>query len=193
MLESRGDFILTDRQQVARELRELVKEGATVSKSLRFIESKLNIDEPAAMVFFRATFRLGFGVAAKVAGGYPKTDRDNTQRGFATLLVLPLIVESRDQWDDADREPFGHWFDSLASNSIKAITDQARASIEGDSDWANVSDAVREQYLTAERSRLVLSEYGEIVARLAERLQSRVDELERNAEEALEAQKTHAK
>ncbi len=173
---------MIEREEIIHELRKLIKDGATIPKCLRVICKKFNISNMAAVDFIRLAFRLGPSIIHRATGGYKKADADNTQRGLATFLVLPMLVQNRHEWDETVTQEFNNWFDSLSCSSSESVEGKALASIRDDKDWAKVPEAVREQYLTAERSRLVLSEYGEIVSRLAERLQLRIDELEREKE-----------
>jgi hypothetical protein len=169
---------MSEREEVIHEVRKLIKDGATIPKCLRFICKKLDVSTMAAVDYLRSAFCLGPSMIHKATGGFQRVDADNTQRGLATFLVLPMIVQHRQDWDDRETENLSNWFDSLACSSSQCIAEKALASIRDDKDWANVPPAVREQYLTAERSRLVLYEYSEIISRLAERLQLRIDELE---------------
>jgi hypothetical protein len=92
---------MSEREELICDLRKLIKEGATVPKCLRIICKRLTIGKMAAIDFFRAAFCLGLGTIHKAAGGYQRVDADNTQRGLATLLVLPMVVQNRDKWDES--------------------------------------------------------------------------------------------
>jgi hypothetical protein len=169
---------MNERDEAVVEVRRLIKQGATVPKCLQFICTKLGVDSSGAIDFFRAAFCLSLNAIPKARGGFQRADAENTQRGLATLLVLPMILQNRDKWDEIDSQSSSNWFDLLLCSSSESIAATALASIEGDQNWNNVPAAVKEQYLTAERNRLVLSEYAEIISRLAERLQLRIDQLE---------------
>jgi hypothetical protein len=176
-------MFMSEHEAIIRNLRKLMKDGATVAKCLRVIRTSLQLDDMGAIEFFRAAFRLGPGITQKALAGYARADVGNTQQGFATFLTLPIIVQNRNKWDEMNGQTPHDWFDSLSCSPAESIQSKALASIQDDKVWATVPAAVREQYLTVERSRLLLSEYGEIIARLAEQLQLRIDELEREKQE----------
>lgn len=174
---------MSESEEVICDLHKMMKEGATVSKCIRVIRSRLEVGHREAIEVFRTAFCLGPDSTQKLMGGFSTVDDANTQQGLATFLSLPDIIQNRDKWDDICDEMTADWFDSLANNSRECIESKAQATIKDDKNWDAVPAAIREQYLTAERSRLMLSEYGEIISRLAERLQLRIDELEREKQE----------
>jgi len=159
-------------------VRDLIKKGATIPGCLRAIQNRVEVDHPRAVEILRAAFCLGPGVTQKASAAFSKPDDSKAEQGLATFLILPQIIRSRTEWDESSEQTTENWFNALACSSPDKLEQQALATIQGSRVWENVPPAVRDQYLTVERSRLKLSEFGEIVARLAEQLQRRVEELE---------------
>ena len=169
---------MSKHEEVILEIRRRIKDGTTVSKCLQVIQDRFKVDRTHSVGLLLESFCLGPGLTQKAVGSFQRTDASSTQNGLATFLLLPEIVRLRGRWDEKPDPMSDHWFELLSCSSIDSIKSQALGSIEGDKDWNNAPTGLREQFMTAECSRLFLSEFGEIVARLAERLQRRIDELE---------------
>lgn len=157
-------------------IRREIKDGTTISNCIERICDLLQTDNAGAVEALVEVFALRANAANSAFGAFGMVDEYDTQRGLATLSLLYEIVRRKDAWNN-ETSAGSCWFDLLHASSRDEIANKANESIEN-SDWEGASDALRQSYLTIMRSYLQACEKAEIVARLAERLQRKVAELE---------------
>lgn len=171
--------------EVANELRTMLRDGCTVSQLVGHAVERLGgkTSLPRVAMFVRETFGLHPGgwnlLSATESFG---TGREPDSK--LTWVFLRDILENRPRWDTADREPA--WYDGLTKTSFdnwQAVAETNHGlSPEG---WAALGEDDRRRVIGLEKMRLAWSEDIQILAALAEQLQRRVNELERQQRESL--------
>jgi|GEM_PF-5889055 len=174
-------------ESIHEELRELFREGATVSRLLSRAKEELGPDarnhEIAKLV--RQSFGLSPG-GWNLLAGTESFGNGEEHDSKLTWVFLPEILMTRQQWDTSTEEGSARWYDGLERHSLKEFREYVEGHHGlGAEGWASLSEADRANILTIETTRLSLSEDVQILAALAEQLQRRVTELERQPAEAM--------
>lgn len=171
---------MIDHAELIQNLRNLVKDGATPLRLIRDLLIQLadtvsarEVQEILAESFQLPIVRLG-----------PSLDlnQKSYRQGVLNRTLLAEIVESKQRWD-ALTPSVGNssWLDGL---DVASPTD-VREKLAADSypgltreSWAALSHDERQMLLAQLASGRVLSDRLEMLSRLAERLQEKIDELE---------------
>ena len=172
---------MVEHTQLVHNLRDRLKDGATPLRLIRDIMAQLGkaassreVQEVLAESFQLPIVRLG---PLLDLGG------QSYRQGILNRTLLAAILENRQRWDALTSSPPGNssWLDGLHVTSPEDV----RAKVAADSypglskeSWAALRADEQQALLLQLASGLVLSERLEAVARLAERLQAKIDELE---------------
>lgn len=164
------------RPEVQEELRDLFRQGATPSRLVQHIASRHRGEKLHGLIlgYFWETF------GAPVRGLDPTDDFESVGERYWHLNddVLREMIQARPMWDSDPREP--SWLDPLA---VTGLVDQVReyerfAPPELAYHWDQLDDAERRFVQRILANSHTQHDQVRILARLAERLQQRINELE---------------
>lgn len=179
---------MTVRPEVIDELRSLFKEGATPSRLMRQIAER-HADEPDQYGLIQEYFLEAFAVPI-VRGLKPQDDFRNTgmQYAFLNHHLLHELAVRRSEWD-AEHDRDSQWLDGAAvtDHETRVSSLERPALPELRRIWSDLTADERAAVLRASATSAGHLETVKLLARLAERLQSRVNELEAAVEPALAA------
>jgi hypothetical protein len=166
------------RPEVQEELRLLFRQGATPSRLIQLIAER-HRGEQSLHGLIQIYFLETFGVPI-VRGLNPLDDYESIGLKYAFLNddVLHWMIEARTTWDQSSSEQ--SWLDALTATSIDERLRKAKEQpySELSRNWDKLDDKERfviQRLIAGLNGR---SEQVRILARLAERLQQRVNELE---------------
>jgi hypothetical protein len=168
---------MVERSQLVQNLRDHLKDGATVLRLIRDVIAQLGdtassreVQEVLAESFQLPVVRLG-----------PSLDLDQRdyRQGILNRTLLAEIVENRERWEALMSSPGNSsWLDGLHVTSPEEVRKKLAAdSYPGLSreSWAALRPDEQQALLVQLASGLVLSARLEILSRLAERLQDKID------------------
>jgi hypothetical protein len=172
---------MVDRAKLVQDLRNRLKDGATPSRLIREIIAQLGdtisskeVQEILAESFQLPIVRLG-----------PSRDLDQKsyRQGILNRTLLAEIIENRDRWEammsSSPRNP--SWLDGLNVAGPEEVRKKLDAGCYpglSRESWAALSADEQQTLLVQLASGQVLSDRLEMLSRLAERLQEKIDELE---------------
>lgn len=162
------------------DLRSLVKDGATPSRLIRHILSELG--EKTSQSDLQKILMQAFQLPIVQISPYSTTD----QKGIVlNRTLLPEIVGNRNLWDtEKPSASNGHvsWLDGLhvqhPGDAMDKLMSTPYPGISEQS-WAALHPEEQNGLFLQLASSRVLSDRVELLSRLAERLQEKIDELER--------------
>lgn len=169
------------------ELRHLFRDGATVAKLIQVARDLLgpNASRRESLKAVREAFGLG------VSGWYLPSYTDSFGNGEVrdsklTWVFLGDILTGRHDWDTEADGGHPRWYDGVVTSTAdelrRAVGSNHGLTAEG---WAALGQQDRDAILLARASQISQAESVEALAALAEQLQRRVTELERQPAEAL--------
>ncbi len=172
--------------EIVDELRESFRNGATVAGLLKQTRTALGEDTPRHEYLraFWEIFRLNPGgwtiiEATESFGNGEQPDQ------VLSMLFLVELIRKASKWDEpSDGEP--RWHDGLRSSSWKELGEKADAEHGiSEAGWAAMSEQDRWQIRNTKFNTIRSAEIANALAALAEQLQRRVTELERQPAEAM--------
>lgn len=162
---------------IREELRNLFRQGCSVSELLRHVRRRLPAEATAGRRLGRFLDEaFGIGPGALYVLAYTESF-GNGQVPDARLnaIFVPRIVECRGEWDQADGSEPG-WdagCPKTGSADLHRTAEGYRCGL-SEGGWAGLDESDRAALRTAEATRLALGEDVEILAALVERIQGRL-------------------
>jgi hypothetical protein len=172
---------MVERYQLVQNLRDQLKDGATPLRLIRDIIAQLGDTTSSREVqeVLEESFQL------PIVRLSPSLDlgQKSYRQGILNRTLLAEIVANRERWEALISSSRGNssWLDGVQVTSPEEVRMKAAAeSYPGLSreSWAALSPDEQQALLVQLASGLVLSDRVEVLARLAERLQEKIDELE---------------
>lgn len=172
---------MVERSQLIQHLRNRLKDGATPSRLIRDILDQLGdttssreVQEILAEAFQLPIVRLG-----------PSLDvgKKSYKQGILNRTLLSEIIENKQRWESVFSSSPGNtsWLDGLNVTSPEVVRKKLTAdSYPGLSreSWAALNAEEQQTLLVQLASGRVLSDRLEVLSRLVERLQEKIDKLE---------------
>lgn len=171
---------MTDRMQLIEDLGIRLKDGASPSGLIRYVLSVLG--DAVSYVDLGDVLQAAFHLpVVRLSRSSVAPERDHKGVILNKTLLLE-IVQRRSDWDASDSPSMkSSWMDSLALRSPQEIGKEVRSSPFPEltnTSWSALSPEERESLCVQHISGIVNSQRLEVLSRLVERLQEKVNELE---------------
>lgn len=172
---------MVERAKLVQDLRVRLKDGATPLRLMRDIIAYL--DGSASPREVREILAESFQLPLVRLGPSLDLDQISYRQGILNRTLLAEIVANKERWEASISASArtSSWLDGLQMTDPEDVrTNRAADSYPGLSkeSWAALRPDERQALLAQLASGLVLSERMEVLSRLAERLQEKIDELE---------------
>jgi hypothetical protein len=172
---------MVERSRLVQRLRQLFKDGATPLRLIREVLAAFGEDTSSRQV--RDILGESFQLPLVRLGPSLDLSQQGYRHGGLNRTLLVEIVENKERWERLvpSSAEESSWMDGLKVTGPEAVrTKLAADSYPGLSreTWAALSPGEQQALLVQLASGLILSEHFEVLCRLAERLQEKIDELE---------------
>jgi hypothetical protein len=173
---------MVERSELVHALRQRFRDGATPLRLIRDIVARLG--ETASSREVQEILADTFQLPVVRVGPLLDISQKRYGEGILNRTLLAEIVENRERWQAVNASPPKEpcWLDGLSLSSPEA----ARSKVAADAypglsreSWAALTPEEQQALSVQMASGQVLSQRVELLARLAERLQEQVDELQR--------------
>lgn len=171
--------MIQTRPEVVAELRELFREGATPSRLIRLVTVR-HEDERELFTLIQLYFQEAFGVP--IVRGLNSIDdyrHDDLRHGFLNHQVIPRMIEHRTEWLTSE-EAAGTWLENLNARDTREHIEAIRKVQNNElrQVWEKLSEEEKYYIHMSMASANRLWEEVQVLAKFAERLQQRINQLE---------------